>query len=208
MNKKQILKHKRLFIATTIFFLLVNTRYYWEGKIGIFSLVAFLLLILCFLVLTFLLIIHTYFSIREKFRNRARLFLIGFMTIILGLSFFYPSGLINFTRFERPSVFIAQREGAANCMTTLKLIDDKTFTERNVCFGITETTGTYNIKGDTIFFENISSLGRYENKYYKFAIIKNRENKGKKYFGDLIRYKDYSDTTGVALRIIKNDLTK
>ncbi len=144
----------------------------------------------------------------EKFRNRARLFLIGFMTIILGLSFFYPSGLINFTRFERPSVFIAQREGAANCMTTLKLIDDKTFTERNVCFGVTETIGTYSIKGDTIFFENISSSGRHENKYYKFAIIKNRENKYKKYFGDLIRYKDYSDTTGVALWIIKNDLTK
>ena len=201
------MKHKGLYIATIIFFLLVNTTYFWEGKMGMFAMFTFLLLILYFLVLTGFLIGQSFFAIRERLKNRNRLFLIGSMTIVLGLSFLYPGGLINFSRLERDSVFIAQREGAANCMTTLKLRDDKTFIERNVCFGVTETTGTYNIKGDTIFFEKVS-LGRHESDSYKFAVIKNRETKSEKYLGDLVRYKDYSDTTGIALWIIKNELTK
>ncbi len=200
-------KHKGLYIATIIFFLLVNTTYYWEGKMGMLAMVTFLLLILYFLVLTVLLLGQTFFAIREKSKNRQRLFLIGLMTVVLGLSFFYPGGLINFDKFERDSLLIAQREGAANCMTTLKLRDDNTFIERNVCFGVTETTGTYRIKGDTIFFETVS-LGRHESGFYKFAVIKNRENKSEKYLGDLVRYKNYSDTTGIPLWIIKNELTK
>jgi len=201
------MKHKGLYIATIIFFLLVNTTYYWEGRMGMFAMVTFLLLILYFLVLTGFLLGQTFFAIREKFINRQRLFLIGIMTVLLGLSFLYPGGLLNFSRFERESIFIAQREGVANCMTTLKLRDDMTFIERNVCFGVIETTGIYNIKGDTIFFEKVS-LGRHESDFYKFAVIKNRETKSEKYLGDLVRYKDYSDTTGIGLWIIKNELTK
>ncbi|MCU0451012.1 MAG: hypothetical protein MUC97_14430 [Bernardetiaceae bacterium] len=201
------MKHKGLYIATIIFFLLVNTTYYWEGKMGMFAMVTFLLLILYYLVLTILLLGQTFFAIREKLKNRTRLFLIGIMTTVLGLSFIYPGGLINFDKLESVSVFIAQREGVANYMTTLKLRADQTFIERNVCFGVSETTGTYNIKGDTIYFEKVS-LGRHENKFYKFAVIKKRETKSEKYLGDLVRYKDYSDTTGIALWIIKNELTK
>jgi len=148
-----------------------------------------------------------FFAIQEKLKNRTRLFLIGIMTAVLGLSFFYPGGLINFDKLENDSVFIAQREGSANGMTTLKLRDDKTFIERNVCFGVSETTGTYNIKGDTIFFNKVS-LGRHESEFYKFAVIKKRETKNEKYLGDLVRYKNHSDTTGHALWIIKNELTK
>jgi len=174
---------------------------------GMFAMITFLLLILYFLVLTILLLGQTFFAVREKLKNRKRLFLIGVMTSVLGLSFFYPGGLVNFDKLESDSVFIAQREGAANCMTTLKLRDDQTFIERNVCFEVTETTGTYNIKGDTIYFEKVS-LGRHESEFYKFAVIKKRETKSEKYLGALVRYKDYSDTTGIALWIIKNELTK
>ncbi len=168
---------------------------------------TFSLLILYFLVLTVILLGQAFFAVREKLRNKNRLILIGLMTVVLALSFLYPSGLINFDKLERDSIFIAQREGAANCMTTLKLRDDKTFIERNVCFGVTETTGTYNVKDDTIFFHNVS-LGRHESDLYKFAIIKSRETKSEKYLGDLVRYKDHSDTTGIALWIIKNELNK
>lgn len=174
---------------------------------GMFAILPFLLLILCFLVLTSFLIGQSFYAIKERLKNRSRLFLIGSMTIVLGLSFLYPGGLINFSRLESDSIFIAQREGAANCMTTLKLRNDKTFIERNVCFGVSETTGTYNIKDDTIFFEKVS-LGRHENDFYKFAVIKNRKTKSEKYLGDLVLYKDYSDTTGIALLMIKDELTK
>jgi len=201
------MKHKKLLIATIIFFFIANTTYYWQRDIGLFVLVTFTLLILYFLVLTVLLLRQAFFAIREKFKYRQRLFLIGLMTVVLVLSFLNPGGLIDFSRFERDSVFIAQSEGAANCMTTLKLRDDKTFIERNICFGLTEITGTYSIKGDTFFFDKVS-LDRHESEFYKFAVIKNRETKSEKYLGDLVLYKDYSDMTGRELRIIKNELTK
>ena len=166
-----------------------------------------LLLIIYFLLLVALLLIQAYFSIREKFNNRQRLFVAALMTVVLALSFLYPGGLINFDKLESDSILIAQREGVANCMTTLKLRQDCSFTERNVCFGVTETTGTYKIKGDSVFFENIS-LGRNKSNFYKFAVIKKQEINTKKYSGDLVRYKDYSDTTGLALQIIKNDFIR
>lgn len=199
------MKHKGLFIATILFFLLVNTAYYWEGNLGMIALLTLFLLILCFLILTFLLIKQIYLSRRENFKDKQRFILIGFMALLLALTFFFPTGLISFEKFDSKSILIAQREGVANCMTTLKLKENKKFIERNVCFGMTETTGTYFIKGDTIFFENVS-ISKNENDYYKFAVIKNSQNKMFK--GDLVRYKDYSDTTGIALWIVKNDLTK
>lgn len=184
----------------------MNTTYFWEGKIGMFAMLTFLLLILYFLVLTGFLIRQIFLARNEGYKNRKRLFLIGFMTIVLSAFFFYPGGLINFENFESNSILIAQDKGAANCMTTLKLREDMTFIQRNVCFGVTEITGTYNIKGDTIFFDKIS-LGRHESEFYKFAVIKNRETKSENYFGALVRFKDYVDTIGSALYITKNELS-
>ena len=204
---KTTVKQKRLIIATIIFFLLVNTTYYWEAKMGGFAMLTLLLSIVYFLALFFLLLGEIYFSIREMFNNRHRLFVVGIVTVVLTLSFLYPGGLIDFEKFESDIILTAQREGAANCMTTLKLRKDGSFVERNVCFGVTETAGTYEIKGDTVFFENIS-LGRNKSKFYKFAVLKNQEIKTEKYLGDLVRYTDYSDTTGLALQVLKNNLTK
>lgn len=101
---------------------------------------------------------------------------------------------------------IAQRKGVANCMTTLKLREDNTFMERNVCFSLSETTGNYRINNDTIFFENIS-LGRNESKYYEFAVIKEPEFKNKNGYGDVVRYRNYSDTIGVPLWIVKSSIS-
>ncbi len=201
------MKHQNLYIATIIFFLLVNTAYFWEAQLGEFAMLIFLLLILYFFGLILILLGQTFFAIREKFNDRIRLILIGLMTFVLGSSFFFPRGLINFDKLERESVLIANREGAANCMTTLKLRDDNTFSEKNVCFGVTETTGTYFIKGDTIYFDKVSP-GRHESEFYRYAIIKKSETKSEMYSGDLIRYRDFSDTSGVSLWIIKNELIK
>lgn len=129
------------------------------------------------------------------------------MTFVLATSYLFPNGLITFATFESDNLLIAQREGAANCMTTLKLKTNNTFTETNVCFGVTQTTGNYSFKNDTIFFEKVS-LGRHEDDFFKFAVIKKRETSNGKYLGDIIRYKDHSDTTGFALWITKNELTK
>ncbi len=117
------------------------------------------------------------------------------LTIALGLASFKPNGFINFEKFEGSDILIAQREGAANCTTTFKLKENNKFTEQSVCFGTTEIKGDYKIQNDTIFFENVE-LGRGEDEFYKFAVIRpSKFNKDNKHF-DLVRYKDLKDTIG------------
>ncbi len=148
-----------------------------------------------------------FLAIKEKFNDRQRLLIIGVLTTVLALAFFKPEGLINFNRLEENDILIALREGAANCMTIFKLKENNKFTEKSVCFGMTEIKGDYILKNDTIFFENVK-LGRGEDEFYKFAIIRpSKFNKDNDHF-DLIRYKNLSDTTGHELWITKNDLYK
>lgn len=201
------MKNKGLLITTIIFFLIVNTTYYWEGKLGLFAFPAFLILVIIFLGLGVALIRQIYFLVKEKFADKKRLINIGLLTLVLTLTFLKPFGLIDFDKLEGDNILIAEREGAANCMTTLKLKDNFTFSERSICFGVTETKGNYHLQNDTIYFDNVS-VGRHENEFYKFAVVKPSMFDNSKIIGDLIRYKDLTDTTGHELWIIKNDLNK
>jgi hypothetical protein len=201
------LKNKGLLITTIIFFLTVNTTYYWEGKLGVFAFPAFLILVVIYLGLGITLIRQVYLLVKEKFSNKNRVILIGLLAITLTMTFLKPFGLIDFDKLEGNNVLVAEREGAANCMTTLKLKDDFTFRERSVCFGVSEIKGDFHIENDTIFFDNVS-LGRHENEFYKFAVIEpSKFNKDGKHF-DLKRYKSLTDTTGHELWITINDLNK
>lgn len=168
--------YKKLTIAAIIFFLLVNTSYYWEGKVSFFLMIIFILLFVYFIVLTVLLIWQIVLSIKEKLKNKKRIFSIIIVAAVLILAIFFPYGAVNFERFESDTILIAEREGAANCMITLKLREDGSFKSRDVCFGITEIIGTYKIKGDTIFF-NSSSTGSRNEKYNEYAIIRQSEAK-------------------------------
>lgn len=201
------LKNKGLLITTIVFFLIVNTTFYWEGKLGLFAFPAFLVLVVIYLGLAVALVRQIYLALKEKLSDKSRLLLIGLLTTVLALTFIRPFGLVNFDKLEGDNLLIAEREGAANCMTTLKLKDDNTFRERNVCFGVTEIKGNYHILNDTIYFDNVS-VGRHENEFYKFAVIKpSKFNKDGKHF-DLTRYKSITDTVGHELWITKNDLNK
>jgi len=201
------MKRYGLLITTMIFFLLVNTSYYWEGKLGFFAFPSFLILILIYFGLGISLIRQLYLTIKKKFDNKLRLFTIGLLIFVLIITFLRPNGLINFDKLEGGDILIAEREGAANCMTTLKLKDDFTFKERNVCFGTTETKGKYHIKDDTIYFDNVN-IGRHIDEYYIFGVVKpSTFNKDGKHF-DFVRYKGLTDTLGHELWITKNELDK
>lgn len=201
------LKNKGLLISTIIFFLIINTSYYWEGKLGLIAFPAFLVLVVIYLGLAIALVRQIYLAVKEKMVYKSRLFLIGFLTIVLALTFIKPFGLVNFDKLEGDNLLIAEREGAANCMTTLKLKDDFTFRERNVCFGVTEIKGNYHLQNDTIYFDKVS-VGRHEDGFYKFAVIEpSKFNKNGKNF-DLTRYKNLADTVGHELWITKNELNK
>lgn len=201
------MKNIGLYITTIIFFLLVNTTYYWEGKLGLFAIPAFALLVAAYFGLAIALLRQIYFSVKEKFKQRHRFILIGLLTTVLLLTYFKPLGLVDFDKFEGTDILVAEREGAANCLTTLKLKDDYTFRERIGCFGVSEIKGTFRVANDTIYFDNIK-LGRQEENFYKFAVIKPTKFDNSKIFGDLIRYKDLTDTVGHVLWITKNDLSK
>ena len=192
------MKYKVLLISTIIFFLLINTTYYWEGKLGIFAMLSTLLIIISFLTLAVLLFKQIYLSIKEKFKDKQRIIVIVILFLTLTLSLLFPEGLVNFERFESRSILIAHQEGVANCTVTLKLKLNKRFSERIICFWITETTGNYHLKGDTIFL-NYDSKTRQGSEKYKFAIIRHME---------IREFKNYSDTIGYPLVIIKNELTK
>jgi len=201
------LKDKKLIITAIAFFLIINTAYYWQGKLGFLALLVFLILFVVFIVLGILLLKEIYYAIVEKFKDKNRLLKIGIVLSILLLTFFKPFGLIDFEKFEGNDILIAKREGVANCMTTLKLKDNNKFTEKSVCFGMNEIKGNYNFKNDTIFFENVS-LNLEDDEFYKFAIIK-----PSKLFGDskhlaLVRFKSIKDTIGSELFIEKNELIK
>jgi len=196
-----------LIIITTIFFLLVNTSYYWEGKLGLLAFPSFLLLILIYIGLGVSVIRQLYLAIKEKFDNKLRLSIIGLIVFVLIITFLRPNGLIKFDKFEGGDILVAEREGAANCMTTLKLKDDYTFIERNVCFGVTETKGKYHIKNDTIYFDNVIN-GRNMDEYYSFGVVKpSKFSKDGKHF-DFVRYKSLNDTLGHELWVTKNELDK
>lgn len=201
------MKNKGTLITTIIFFLIVNSAYYWEGILGFFAIPVFMILVVIYLGLAIALARQVYFAVKEKFKNKYRLLQIGLLTSVLTLTFVKPNGIINFNIFEGNNILIAEREGAANCMTTLMLKDDYTFKEKKVCFGITEIKGNFRIQNDTIYFDNVN-LSRHGNEYYKFAIIKSSKYENSKIIEDFIRYKDLQDKTGNQLWITKNELDK
>jgi len=201
------LKIKGLIITTIVFFLLVNTSYYWEGKLELFAFPAFLLLAAVYLGLAIALYLQLYLTFKERFNQKKRFIVIGLLITVLLLSFLKPMGLIDFDKLEGNDVLVAEREGSANCLTTLKLKDNFTFRERIGCFGVTEIKGTFRVVQDTIYFDNVE-LGRNENEFYKFAVIKPTKSNNSKILGDLKRYKNTSDTIGHELWIIKNELQK
>lgn len=188
------MKNKGIIITTLVFFLLVNTTYFWENKLGLLAFPAFLFLVLVFLVLLSVLLQQFFFAIKEKFAGRQRLLIIVLLAIVLGFVFLKPDGLIAFNKFDGNDILVAEREGAANCMTTFKLKENNKFTEKSVCFGMTEIKGNYKIINDTIYFENVET-GRDKDEFYMFAVIRPSKYNSNNYHFDIVRYKDLNDTT-------------
>ena len=200
------MRNKGLIITTIVFFLLVITTYYWDRKLGFFALLAFLILVVVFIGLGIELLRQLHLAFKEKFKDKQRLLTIGLLTIVLCFTFLKQFGLINFDIFEGKDILIAQSEGAANCTTTFKLKENNRFIERSICFGVTEIKGTYKLKNDTIFFENV--VGRSGNEYYKFALIRHSDSNLDSEHLELVRYEALNDTIGNGLWITENDLDK
>lgn len=112
-----------------------------------------------------------------------------------------------FGKAASKELLVASREGAANCMTVLTLKEDSSFVEKNVCFGRWQVKGNWSLKGDTILFSNVQP-GREKGKYFEYALIKDSKVERNGIIGDLVLYKDETDTTGKTIWITKNDFPR
>ncbi|MCT4637455.1 MAG: hypothetical protein N4A72_07085 [Bacteroidales bacterium] len=201
------MKNKLLILSSLIFFLLVNTTCFWEGKLGILAMLAFLILVIGYIVLAIGLLRQLILAIRERFTKKYRIFTIVFVLSILIITLLKPYGLVDFDKFSGQDLLIAQREGAANCMTTFKLKENNKFVERSVCFGVSEIDGDFEIINDTIYFSNVN-LPRGDTSYYDFALIMPSRFGTVNNKFDLIRYENKNDTIGHELWIIKNEFNE
>ena len=198
------MKNKALITLLVVFFLIINTMSLWDNNLGFTATLVFLALFGIFIALGLSLFIELFKASKERFCDRARNLRIVIIGIVFTTTLVKPFGLIDYEKYEEPTILIAQADGVASCQTTLKLKADNTFKEKSVCFGIEQIKGKYRIENDTIFFEEVV-FNRFTDRYYEYAIIKSEQlDKNKKYLE--LTYKD--DTNRNRLEIVYNELDK
>ncbi|MDB5202975.1 MAG: hypothetical protein JWQ27_2384 [Ferruginibacter sp.] len=206
-NNPLIQRNKILIITILVFFLLVNSRYFWEGQLGFFAVPFFIVLAAVYVGLIVSLLRQCYLRVADRFSDKRRLMLIALLLFVICITYCQPSGLIDFDKFDGKDVLVAEREGAANCLTTVRLKEDYTFHERIGCFGIWERRGTYRVVNDTIYFEHILP-GRQPDDNYAFAVIKPSKFHNSKILGNLVMYSNVADTGSTELWITNNNLKR
>jgi hypothetical protein len=201
MNEKLILK------TSIVFFLIVSTSYYWEGKFGFFTLPIFLFLAIAYFVFAVLLLFQLVSAIQTRFVDRSKSIAILMQVMVLIAIFWKPNGLIDFDRLEGENLLIALEGGSANCTFSLKLKDNHTFIQREICFGIYDIDGEYKLRNDTIFFTKMD-FNFHCKDYYDFAIVKPHSRRQGGSSTSLVLYANKEDTAGFWLPIQKNELDK
>lgn len=191
MNKKYTL------ILSISFFVIVSTSYFLEKWLGFLLMPITIILFLLFGILAINLVVLFIQLILHKFKDREKLKTAITSLLILIAVFFFPFGLIDFEQLEGEDYIIAQREGSANCTTTLKVKENNEFVLKHICFGSEEERGTYTIKGDTIFLV-------FDKTYKKAFVVmelkrENYENK----LGELDYFQEMNDTIPLILTIHK-----
>jgi hypothetical protein len=198
------LKNKTLFVITLVLFLAINTSYFWIDLLDFFAIIVFLFFIVAFIGIFVALIPQVYYLFKEKFENKKRIILVIFILVVLISSILKPNGIINYEWFESNPILIAQREGVANCMTTIKLKENNTFTIKLVCFGLTKVYGDYYIKNDTVYFKNIRNADS-EKQFYEFAVLSPSKTSNSKY-QYLILFRNRKNDKGYEMNITSNKL--
>lgn len=162
---------KRLLLFTLLYFSIVHTSHFWSGELSVFFLPVFLFLVISYIVLIVSLFIQIYKSIKEQFYNRFRSQVIEIMFLLLFLTFIFPEGIIDFSKYEGADILVATYKGVANCIDTITVRDNGLAKSKNVCFGITEDEGQYSFINDTIYLSYKESIFSKE-RTYKFGIIR------------------------------------
>ena len=148
------MKPSKTLIFTILLLLAVNTQFLWEGKVCVFLVVVYLLLLVCSIVLLVRLIKKVYRLIKGTDRSKQNLIECVVMGVSFCLIIAFPMGIVRFPNVGAPIKLKAFHEAAGGCGNTLYLREDGSFVERAVCFGIFDRKGTYRISHDTIYFSS------------------------------------------------------
>lgn len=146
------MKLSKPLIFTILLLLAVNTQFLWEGKLGVFIILVYLLLFVCSIVLYVRLIKKVYRLIKGTDRTRQNVIECVVMGVSLCLIIAFPMGIVRFPNVGAPIKLMAFHEGGGGCGSTLYFREDGSFVVRYVCFGIEEKKGSYRISNDTIYF--------------------------------------------------------
>jgi hypothetical protein len=197
------MKSKLLIAVIIIYFLIINTSYFWETHIGVYLILIDFLLFLIFIVLVITLFFQFYDSIRERFKDKSRILISLVLLICLILIAYKPGGIIDFEKFEGKVLLIARYEGVANCTTTLKLKSKGNFTDICICFGIQKAKGLYTLKNDTIWLTDPLNYGNTQ----RFAVLRKSKSYNKsKYPETLMVYQNQTDTLPMKMNVVFNSL--
>jgi hypothetical protein len=193
------MKISKLLIITILLFVIVNTTYFHEEYTGFFGFLFFCLIYFAILPFQLKNLIQL---ISNKFTDKSLIINFSFISLLLLIILYKPTGIINFEKFESKNEYIAAREGAANCNMTLKLKENKNYKLKSVCFGVLISEGKYQKKNDTIWFK--PSITIHSEKDYNFGIIKSKSKFGSK--GSIFLYKNKNDTLPLELWTQLNNL--
>lgn len=193
-------KYKFLIISTVVLFLMINTDYY---RIGLFFELGSLYFT-ALLVLTICLLCQLYLTIKERLQNRPRVYLVSIMSLLLGLIFVKPSGIIDFEKFEGKEVLTAWSEGVDGCGEGIILKENEVFYMKSICFGAEDKMrGTYAIQNDTIKLK-FSTLAGFT-KQYEYGLFKLNDKKRR---NEVLLYASKKDTMPYRLTVFKDELIK
>ncbi len=147
--------------------------YFWQKLPQLWNFGLSMLLFLGVPVLAVILLIQGILLGREKSKNAHRVKKTAVLLVVLVSLLLFPSGIIDFTKFEAPDLLVAQYEGVANCTSTLRLKAGERFVKSSACFGMDEKSGSYKMVGDTIrltFDEEISAHEKYAYAVFRPAL--------------------------------------
>jgi hypothetical protein len=187
-----------------IYFLAVNTSYFWEKLPGLWDMLITLILFLGFFIFVIILIIQIVYLIQSKYSNRNRIINCIILLIILITTAFFPKGIIDFRKFEGPNLVLAVYKGVANCTTTLEIKKDKRFIERSICFGVEENSGRYELKGDTITMYFDKKANSVSSTAYGIIILDSIRTEDN--IGQIIYYKGSWNTNRVPMKILEYNI--
>lgn len=162
------MKLKLLLAAALLFFLCLNIQYYVQYYLGDWDLFITFFLLAFFLILGVSWLYQLRVLIRDKFARHSRLYVFILLSVVLGLTVFFPAGIIPYDRLEGENWIIARAEGALNCTNTFRFKTNKRFTEDSVCFGVGRQRGTYTVRNDTLFL----SYQQHAPSRFSYGIIK------------------------------------